>query len=62
MYMGEVTSPGGRQGQELIKNVERDDKDTMRTVVDCVVKLCELRSDLIGGHNDGQAAVTEAQE
>lgn len=52
----------GGSETKLLKNVEKDGTDTMRTVVDCVVKLRELRSKLIGGHNDGLTVVREARE
>ena len=37
---------------KLLKNVERSGRDTMRTVVDCVLKLRELRKSLIDKCND----------
>ena len=52
---------GGTEAK-LLKNVEKNSNDTMRTVVDCVVKLRELRSKLIGGHNDNLVAPTEARK
>ena len=38
-----------------MKNVEKDGHDTLRTVNDCVVKLRELRRDLISKNNEDES-------
>ena len=47
---------GGSEAR-LLKNVEKAGKDTMRTVIDCVLKLRHLRQDLINQANAVSPAV-----
>ena len=49
-FAGVWDSWGGTEAK-LLRNVEKSGKDTMRTVIDCVVKLRHLRSKLIVGAN-----------
>ena len=51
---------GGSEAR-LLRNVEKDGKETMRTVIDCVVKLRQLRADLLVRNNSvaQPAGVTE---
>ena len=50
---------GGSEAR-LLKNVERNGKDTIRTVVDCVLKLRQLRKNLIEACNDVGVTAVDA--